>query len=128
MSDYHRYATMLAIQKLAAWAFAVGERPRFGEERTRLRPHRGQLPDVDFDRAIVDLNYRPLLARIANFLWGGRGRRAEEPSARAVLRAELTAALGERLAMAYLGEDDSDDSPIEATKRKSDRKDWSRAA
>ena len=118
----------LPHQKLIAWALVVGERPHGAEEDAHRRPHRGQLPDVDFGRAVVDPSYRPLLKRIADFLWGGRGRRTEEQSARALLRAELTAALGERLATAYLGEDDRDDAPIRAPEGKSDKKDWSRAA
>ena len=63
------------------------------------------LPDVDFDRAVPDPGYRPLLSRIADLLWG-RSREIVEPSAKAELRAELTAALGERLAAAYLGEEE----------------------
>jgi hypothetical protein len=128
MSDYHQYVMMLAQRKLAAWAFAVGERPRLPEDESRRPPHRGMLPDVDFDRAIVDPDYRPLLSRIADFLWGGRRRHVEEPSAKAELRAELIAALGERLATAYLGENEAGGATIRASEDRSVQTDHSRAA
>jgi hypothetical protein len=131
MSDYSKYIrqqSTLSDRKLLAWAFAVGERPRASGSAPHRRLNRAMLPDVDFDRAVADPRYRPLLRRIADFLWGGLGRRAEEPSEREVLRAELTAALGERLAAAYLGEDESDDAPIRASEGKSDQHDISRAA
>jgi hypothetical protein len=128
MSDYHQYMTALAIQKLAAWAFAVGERPRLAEDELLRRPNRGSLPDIDFDNAVPDPNHRPLLSRIAGFLWGGLRRSTEEASAKVELRAELTAALGERLAAAYLGEDRAGDAPIRASGDDSVQNDQSRAA
>jgi hypothetical protein len=101
MSDYNQHVTTLGIQKLAAWAFAVGERPRIDEARPRPRPHRGQLPDVDFDRATVDPNYRPLWLRLADFILRRRAGALEgsEAETRAV-----PAILGERLATAYIEE------------------------
>jgi hypothetical protein len=128
MSDYHQHETTLAIQKLAAWALAVGERPRSAEERMRRRPHRGQLPDIDFDRAIVDPNYRPLWLRIADFLLGGVGRLAPSANSEAELREGPTAALGERLAAAYIGEEQTGEAPIRATDGNSSQNSWSRAA
>jgi hypothetical protein len=130
MSDYDKYIrqqSSLSDRKLLAWAFAIGERPRPADARPHRRLNRAMLPDVDFDRAVADPHYRPLFRRLADLLWGGLGRRAEEPSERDILRAELTAALGERLAAAYLGEE-SDDAPIRASEHKSDRRDMSRAA
>ncbi len=82
--------------KLAAWAFAVGERPRRIEEGCPPAPHRGMLPDVDFGRAIPDPGYRPLLSRIADLLWGDLRRSPAQPDAEAELRAALAAVLGER--------------------------------
>lgn len=129
MSDFHHnVATTLAMRKMAAWAFAVGERPRSFDERPHPRPHRGMLPDVDFDRAVPAPARRSLLRRIADFLWGGGRPLAAEPSARAELRAELTAALGERLASAYLGEDEAGRADGRACPGKSGQDGWSRAA
>jgi hypothetical protein len=125
MSDYHQYATTLAIQKLAAWAFAVGERPRIGEEHTRPRTHRGQLPDVDFDRAIVDPNHRPLWLRIVDFL---SGLRRLARSAKVERRESPTAVLGERLDAAYIGEEQTGEAPIRATDGNSSQNSWSCAA
>ena len=93
----------LEDQKHAAWAFVVGERPRKAADDSRRRPHRGMLPDVDFDRAVPDPGHRSLLSRIADFLWGDRRGSTAQPDAEAELRATLTAALGERLAAAYIG-------------------------
>jgi hypothetical protein len=128
MSDYHQYVTALAHRKLAAWAFAIGERPRFGEEESRCRPHRGQLPDIDFDRAVPDPEYRSLFRRIVDRLWGRKYEGIVEPSAKAELRAELTAALGEQLAAAYLGEEEPGDAAARASGGNSGQNDWSRAA
>ena len=129
MSDYHQYLTALAIRKLAAWEFAIGERPRPFDARPHRRLSRGMLPDVDFDRAVPDPEYRPLFVRIADFLWGRKRPRAPEPSARDELRAELIAALGERLATAYLGEEDeSGKTANRANEAKPGQNDWSRAA
>lgn len=128
MSDYHQYITMLAMQKLAGWAFAVGERPRLPAELTGRRPHRGQLPDVDFDRATFDPNYRPLWSRIADMLFGRRHRPALPTDIEADLRAGLTAAVGERLAAAYIGEDETDSAASRETDGKTDPTHLSRAA
>jgi len=49
--DYVRHRTTLSGQKFSAWALAVGERPRSGQDSPR-RARRGALPDVDFDRAV----------------------------------------------------------------------------
>jgi len=105
----------LSGQKLLAWAFAIGARPRLPDELSGRRPHRGQLPDVDFDRAMVDPSRRPLWSRIADLLFG-RPRAPAEIEAE--LRQSLNAALGERLAAAYIGEPETD----EAVGRKADRK------
>ena len=129
--------TILHDQKLAAWAFVVGERPGRAESGFGRRPHRGMLPDVDFDRAIADSGRRPLLSRIAGFLFGGRHRSAAQTDAQAELRAALAAVLGERLADAYIGEDayiaedeSGEDKSRGAAIRPSQpaTKDWSRAA
>jgi hypothetical protein len=128
MSDYHQYVTALAHRKLAAWAFAVGERPRPFDERPHPRLHRGMLPDVDFDRAVPDPEYRSLFRRIVDRLWGRKYEGIVEPSARAELRAELTAALGEQLAAAYLGEDEMGNAVPRASGGNSGQNDWSRAA
>jgi len=113
----------LRDRKLAAWEYAVGERPRRLEEGYRRRLHRGMLPDVDFDRAIPDPGYRPLLSRIAHFLWGDLRARAVQPDAEAELRAALTAVLGERLAAAYIGEDETGGEAIRASIEASPRPD-----
>jgi hypothetical protein len=113
----------LEDQKLAAWAFVVGERPRKTADDSRRRPHPGMLPDVDFDRAIPDPGYRPLLSRIADFLWGDPRRSTVEPDAEAELRAALTAVLGERLAAAYIGEDETGGAAIRASIEASPRPD-----
>jgi len=109
-------------RKLAAWEYAVGERPRRIEEGCR-RPHRGMLPDVDFGRAIPDPGYRPLLSRIADFLWGDLRRSPAQPDAEAELRAALAAVLGERLAAAYIGEDETGRAAIRASIEASTRPD-----
>ena len=105
----------LEDQKHAAWAFVVGERPGRVADGSRRRPHPGMLPDVDFDRAIPDPGYRPLLSRIAEFLWGDLSRGPAQPDAEAELRASLTAVLGERLAAAYIGEDETGGAAIRAS-------------
>jgi hypothetical protein len=126
--DYVRHRVTLSDQKLSAWALAVGERPRTGDAWHR-RAHRGTLPDVDFDRAVPDPTYRSFFGRIVEFFWGRKHEGIVEPSARAVLRAELAAALGERLAAAYLGEEESDDAaPMRAAEGKAVKNDLSRAA
>ena len=78
MFDRHLKSGRLRLedQKHAAWAFVVGERPRNTADGFRRRPHPGMLPDVDFDRAIPDPGHRPLLSRIADFLWGDPRRSA----------------------------------------------------
>ena len=81
------------------------------------------LPDVDFDRAIPDPGYRPLLSRIADFLWGDLRRSPAQPDAEAELRAALTAVLGERLAAAYIGEDETGGAAIRASIEASTRPD-----
>lgn len=48
--------------KRAAWAFSLGDVSRY--EQAARRAHRGQLPDVDFSRA-VPAPRRSLLRRIA---------------------------------------------------------------
>ena len=105
MSDPHQRSegAVLHDRKLAAWEYAVGERPRRIEEGRR-RPHRGMLPDVDFGRALPDPGYRPLLSRIADFLWGDLRRSPAQPDAEAELRAALTAVLGERLGRRMLAQ------------------------
>jgi hypothetical protein len=128
MSDYHQYVTALGVQKLAAWAFAVGERPRPSDERPHRRLHRGMLPDVDFDNAVPDPEYRSLFRRIVDLLWGRKHEGIVEPSAKAELRAELSAALGERLAAAYLGEEVPEGARSRASDGNSDQSDMSRAA
>jgi hypothetical protein len=128
MSDYHQYLTALALRKLAAWEFAIGERPRTFDAEPHRRMHRGILPDVDFDRAVPDPEYRSLFRRILDRFWGRKHEGIVEPSAKAELRAELTAALGERLASAYLGEEDLVEAVSRASHGKADQTDWSRAA
>ena len=125
MFDRHLKSGRLRLedQKHAAWAFVVGERPRNTADGFRRRPHPGMLPDVDFDRAIPDPGYRPLLSRIADFLWGDPRRSTLEPDAEAELRAALTAVLGERLAAAYIGEDEAGAAAIRASIEASPRPD-----
>jgi hypothetical protein len=118
MFDRHLKSGRLRLedQKHDAWAFVVGERPRkAADDSRRRRPHPGMLPDVDFDRAIPDPGYRPLLSRIADFLWGDPRRNPVELDAEAELRAALTAVLGERLAAAYIGEDEAGAAAIRAS-------------
>jgi hypothetical protein len=129
MSDFcYHYVTSLAMRKLAAWAFVVGERPRGFDDRPHRRLHPGMLPDVDFGRAVPVPGKPSLLRRIASFLWGGGPPVVADPSARDALRAELTAALGEHLASAYLGEEETGAPESRATGSNSGQKDWSRAA
>jgi hypothetical protein len=125
MLDRHLTSGRLRLedQKHAAWAFVVGERPRKAADGVRRRPHPGMLPDVDFDRAVPDPGYRPLLSRIADFLFGDRRRSSVEPDAEAELRAALTAVLGERLAAAYIGEDETAGASIRASIEASPRPD-----
>ncbi len=105
----------LSGHKLIAWAFAIGARPRLPDELSGRRPHRGQLPDIDFDRAVVDPGRRPLWSRVADFVFGSP---REPADIEAELRQSLNAALGERLAAAYIGEPETD----EAVRRKDDSK------
>jgi hypothetical protein len=125
--DYVRHRTTLSGQKFSAWALAVGERPRMGRDTSR-RARRAALPDVDFDRAVPDPSYRSLFGRIVEFFWGGMRDGIVEPSARAELRAELSAALGERLAAAYLGEEEPETEASPASARGSEQDEMSRAA
>jgi hypothetical protein len=128
MSDHHQYLTVLALRKLAAWEFAIGERPRNFDNEPHRRMHRGVLPDVDFDRAVPDPEYRSPFRRFLDLFWGRKHEGIVEPSARSELRAELAAALGERLASAYLGEEGPGDAVSRASRSKTDQNDWSRAA
>jgi hypothetical protein len=129
MFDRHLKSGQLSLedQKHAAWALAVGERPNRADEDFRRPPHRGMLPDVDFDRAVPRPGYRPLLSRIAHFLWGDLRRSPAqpdtEPNAEAELRAALTAVLGERLAAAYIGDDETGGEAIRASIEASPRPD-----
>ena len=126
MSDPHQRSedAILHDGKLAAWEYAIGVRPHRMEAGTRRRPHRGLLPDVDFDRAVPDPGHRSLLSRIAHFLWGDLRPRAMQPDAEALeLRAALTAVLGERLAAAYIGEDEAGAEAIRASIEASPRPD-----
>jgi hypothetical protein len=125
--DYLRHRTTLSGQKFSAWAFAIGERPRAGRDSPR-RARRAALPDVDFDRAVPDPSYRSLFGRIVEFFWGGPRDGIVEPSARAELRAELSAALGERLAAAYLGEEEPEAEVSPASVRGSEGEGMSCAA
>ena len=125
--EYVRHRVTLSGQKLSAWAFAVGERPRGGDAWHR-RAHRGTLPDVDFGRAVPDPTHRSFFGRVVEFFWGRTRDGIVEPSARAVLRAELAAALGERLAAAYLGEEEGEAAPIRTVESDAVQKDLSRAA
>jgi hypothetical protein len=125
--DYVRHRVTLSGQKLSAWALAVGERPRAGDAWMR-RAHRGTLPDVDFDRAVPEPTYRSFFERLVEFFWGRTRDGIVEPSARAVLRAELAAALGERLAAAYLGEEEEEAAPVRKAEGEDVQKDLSRAA
>jgi hypothetical protein len=113
-------------QRLVAWMFAVGERPRLPEEYARRRPHRGELPDVDFDRAAVDRSHRPLWLLIADLLFGSR----HQPNLPADIEAELTAglAVGERLATAYNEEDETGGAASRKDGGNIDPAHWSRAA
>jgi hypothetical protein len=118
MSDPHYRSedAILRDGKLAAWEYAIGVRPYRIEAGSRRRPHRGLLRDVDFDRAVPDPGHRSLLSRIGHFLWGDLRPRAMQPDAEAVeLRAALTAVLGERLAAAYIGEDEAGAAAIRAS-------------
>ena len=126
--DYARHRVTLSGQKFSAWALAVGERPRAGHDDLARRARRGTLPDVDFDRAIPDPSRRSLFGRIVEFFWGGMRDGIVEPSARAQLRAELSAALGERLASAYLGEEEPETEANPASAWGSDHDPMSRAA
>src|SRR5262249_6895481 len=128
MCDYHQHETTLAVQKLAAWAFAVGERPRIAGEETRRRPHRGRLPDVDFDRAMVDPNQRPFMLRIVDFFLKGRRFPAVQGDAEAELREGLTNVLGERLAAAYIEDEQTGEATMRATDGNPSQNSWSRAA
>jgi hypothetical protein len=128
MSDYHQYLTALALRKLAAWEFAVGERPRGFDTEPHRRMHRGMLPDIDFDNAVPDPEYRSLFRRILDLFWGRKHEGIVEPSAKAELRAELAAALGERLASAYLGDEAPGDAVSGGPQGKTGQNDWSRAA
>lgn len=115
----------LSGQKLLAWAFAIGARPRLPDELSGRRPHRGQLPDIDFDRAVVDPRRRPLWSRVADLVFGSpRGPADIE----AELRSSLNAALGERLAAAYIGEPETGEAMCRKDDGKSDPTKMPRAA
>lgn len=126
--DYVRHRTTLSGQKSSAWALAVGARPRAGFDDMPGRNRRGALPDIDFDRALPEPSRRSLFHRIVELLWGGMRDGIVEPSARAELRAELAAALGDRLAAAYLGEEQSESEASPASAEGSEYDEISRAA
>ena len=109
MSDRHQRSDGRRLARPEAGGLGIRRRRAAAPDRRRLSPapHRGMLPDVDFDRAIPDPGYRPLLSRIADFLWGDLRRSPAQPDAEAELRAALAAVLGERLAAAYIGEDET---------------------
>lgn len=118
----------LSSQKLIAWAFAIGARPRGHDHAALRRPHRGMLPDVDYGRAVADPEYRPLYRRVADLLRGGASRRKAGQPAQAELSAALATAVGESLAETYIGDDQAGDGAIRDADRNFDPTRWSRAA
>lgn len=65
-SAHEEVHASLQEARLAAWALAVGDiRNAEGESYRITRPHRGQLPDVDFALMAPDPAYRPVVARVA---------------------------------------------------------------
>ena len=119
---------ILVHQRLIAWALIVGERPRYLDDASRPRLHRGMLPDVDFDRAMVDPNYRPLLARFADLLRRVLRRPAKTAMAETELSAELATAVGENLAASYIAEGRTGGVAIRASEDNVDPTHRSRAA
>lgn len=116
----------LSGQKLVAWMFAIGIRPRLPYEQSGRRPHRGELPDVDFDRAVVDPRNRPFWLRLADLLFGRPHRLPAEIEAE--LTASLSATVGENLASAYTGEDQTGVAEVRTSDGNNDPTRWSRAA
>jgi hypothetical protein len=108
--------------KHVAWALVIGERPRAGGPRSARRQHRGLLPDVDLDRAVIDPGRRPLARRIAQWLWA-RIRPAE-----ATLPAELAGDIGESLVASYIGEEPGGAATNRPQGEAKEKYDWSRAA
>lgn len=87
--------------RLDAWALLVGEirDADGGRYRIARRPHRGQLPDVDFSLAVPVPARRPLVLR----LLGRVARLFRRRRSRAGLSGHGVSALGERPPPSYIG-------------------------
>lgn len=135
MSDKRKYwqytkydwdGTTLAGGKLRAWAFAVGELPRAAGDVPRRRPHRGQLPDVDFDRAVADPTRRPVAVRLAGLLAGLLGYRPAP--AGAAVTASLAEPVAESPGAPHISRGRAAGSDVGPAAAGAQAYDWSRAA
>jgi hypothetical protein len=124
MSDYHQYLTTLALQKVAAWAFAIGELPRLPEKHIQRRPHRGMLPDVDFSCAVPVPRRPGLITRLFRLFAGPRGTAAPASAAESGTE-DLALGETERKSYVWVLDRVSDTAKPDAPAREKDR---SRAA
>ena len=135
MSDHKKYIwweywdrPILLHQKLTAWALVIGERPFIVEQssaagriaascRMSISTVQSSIPTIGRCSGVS-----PISCGVA------RAATPSESSEKAELRAELAAALGERFAAAYLGEDKTGDEAIRASDGNFGQNDRSRAA
>jgi hypothetical protein len=85
--------------RLDAWALALGQQR--GGDRPAFRAHRGELPDVDFSRAVPARRKAGLIARLISRLFGREGQPGVSETASGAV-AEDDAALGESRLKAYV--------------------------
>ncbi|MDQ6436753.1 hypothetical protein RB623_22100 [Mesorhizobium sp. LHD-90] len=112
--------------RLAAWALALGQDSGRSEKPPR-RPHRGQLPDVDFSRAVPAPRRPGLVSRLFRLLTGRRQPIAG-PAAGEVESGADDRALGEAERKPYLKLAAGDSDAATPENRPTSVKSWSRAA
>ncbi|MBX3580333.1 MAG: hypothetical protein KF810_00335 [Rhizobiaceae bacterium] len=88
--------------RLEAWALALGQRRE--TRRPAFRPHRGQLPDVDFSQ-VVRVRRAGLIAGFFRWLLGDN---ADDDAAGATAGADAALGEGRRKPYVWLVETDAD--------------------
>lgn len=102
-SAHQHVQASLQDARLAAWALAVGDiRDADGRSYRISRPHRGQLPDVDFALVAPDPAYRPLIVRAADALRRLFRRKASRVRSGSTPQGQ-SPPLGESPPMSYMG-------------------------
>lgn len=94
-------AVSLHDSKLAAWALGVGASVPLAYPERDVRPHRGELADIDMRMAGPDPGRQPLLRRVTGWLGRVRRERGGETAATTVSGAD-EGAIGAAARMSYI--------------------------